>query len=123
MTAIDCDVWMAATGVAPESQRVVWPTKPWPSTPVIPASGAALVVVVDVVADELVVDEPDEDGEVVVTVVVLGGAASGERGVVSVSPPEKTSTDARIAASPNSATVAATSATWVRLNFDVPGVR
>src|SRR3954452_2133116 len=68
-TAIDCDVSIAVTSELPESQRVVWPTKPWPSVPVIPARAAALVVV-DVVLGDL---------DVVVTVVVLadGGTASG----------------------------------------------
>ena len=83
----------------------------------MPASGAALVVGDDgddVVVVELV--ELSSNGAVVVTVVVLGGAANDVRGACWVSSPPATSTDARIAATPNSSTVAATSATCVRPN-------
>ncbi|OBA88213.1 hypothetical protein A5662_25435 [Mycobacteriaceae bacterium 1482268.1] len=114
ITAIDSAVWIAATSVLPESQRVVWPTKPWLSVPVTPARPAELVVVGVVVVPEgdVVVDG------VTVFVVVLadGGTVNEARGDVAVSPPPNTSTDARMMATANSPTVAATSTTCVRPN-------
>ena len=86
----------------------MWPTKPWPSIPVIPASGAELVAVVDVVVG------------VTVSVVVFadGGAASLVCGDELLSPPLKINTDARTAATAKSTPVAATSVTCVVLRRD-----
>jgi hypothetical protein len=89
----------------------VWPTKPWPSIPVIPASGGALVVG-DVVVDEVV---GDPDVVVTVSVVVLadGGTARlvGRDGLLSS--PLEINNDASTAATPNSAITATASATCV----------
>src|SRR6476659_5542264 len=68
-TAIDCDVSIAVTSELPASQRVVWPTNPWPSVPVIPARAAALVV-------DVLVGDPDVVVTVFVVVLAAGGTAS-----------------------------------------------
>src|SRR5215218_773499 len=105
-TAIDCDVSIAVTSELPCSQRVVWPTNPWPSVPVMPARAAALVVVdvVDVVVG---------DSDVVVTVSVVvpadGGTASGV-GDGPLSSPLEINSDASTAATANSTITAAASA-------------
>jgi hypothetical protein len=108
--------------VLPASQRAACPTKPCASVPDTPGNGVPLVegVVVALVVDgvDVVVDGDGEtvsvvvltDGGVGTAIVVEGGAA------VSWSP--ENSCIASTTATPNSTTVATTSATWLPPNRD-----
>src|SRR6476659_2466671 len=102
-TAIDCDVSIAVTSELPGSQRVVWPTNPWPSVPVIPARAAALVV-------DVLVGDPDVVVTVFVVVLADGGTASGVGRGGPVSSPLEISNDASTAATANSTITAPASA-------------
>jgi hypothetical protein len=109
---MDDAVLIIAAAVLPESQRAVWPTKPWASAPETGAADARDVdVVVVVVVVESVVDSLVESPGAVV-LVAEGGTAKGVLGVVEPrSFPLSAKIAARIPATPSSSTVAITNRT------------
>ncbi|WP_232005886.1 hypothetical protein [Mycobacterium sp. 852013-50091_SCH5140682] len=110
---MDDAVLIIAAAVLPESQRAVWPTKPWASAP---ETGAAAERDVDVVVLVVVVVASVVDSLVespgALELVVGGGTAKGVLGVVELWLfPLSAKIVARIPATPSSSTVAITNRT------------